>query len=252
MARQAKRRTQTETSATFRAVAYYRVSSQDQADSHLGLDAQATRCQGVATAKGWELVNTYADEGISGGKPPSKRPGLASLLDDTRAGKVDAVIVAAVDRLARDAEFALAFERELTQRGVALLSCRETFDTSTAAGKLSFTVTCAIGEYERNVGAERTKAALGELGKTTGDKGGKMPYGYCRVGEAGAVEVDEARANGDTLRQIADALNADQVAPPGRGRQWHASSVMDVLDNADAYQGGPRADSPARWPVILN
>lgn len=248
-----------------RVVAYYRVSSEEQAISGLGLDAQRAKCQGMAAAKGWNLVNEYSDEGISGGKPPRRRPGLAGLLDDVRAGQVDAVIVAALDRLARDAEFTLTFERELRERGVALLSCRETFDTSTAVGKMFLTMLAAVGEFERNVGAERTKAALGQLGKTTGDKGGKVPYGYARAGENGdaLVEVDghaapvvrrifQHRADGWTLREIADALNADQVMTPRKGNRWHPSSVMDVLGNEDAYRGGRRADSPVNWPPILN
>ncbi len=152
--------------AQVRAVAYYRVSSQEQADSGLGLDAQAARVAGMAQAKGWTLTDTYSDEGLSGGKPPSKRPGLARLVADIREGKVDAVIVMKLDRLARDAEFQLSFERELGERGVALLSCAEVFDTTTATGRLFFTLWRDLLSMSAILAVNVQKPRLGVLGKS--------------------------------------------------------------------------------------
>lgn len=108
---------------------------------------------------------------------------------------------------------------------------------------------------------ERTTAGRNERGRRDGERGGRLPLGYRRAGD-GLVEVEkeaaavvrrifQLRAARLTLRQIADQLNAENVPTSQRGRRWHAASVRAVLLNVNAYRGGERADSPARWPSLL-
>src|SRR5437868_5966832 len=83
--------------------AYIRVSTEDQAESGLGMEAQRTRCKAMAQVKGWPEPTFYEDDGISGTKPVSKRPGLKLLVEDIMAGKIQAVIIPSLDRLGRTA-----------------------------------------------------------------------------------------------------------------------------------------------------
>src|SRR5262245_25772148 len=88
-------------STATRAAIYLRVSTEEQASDGYGLAVQRERCRAMATVKGWSIVAEFNDEGISGTKDASGRPGLAALLAAAEAGEIDAVIVLALDRLGR-------------------------------------------------------------------------------------------------------------------------------------------------------
>jgi DNA invertase Pin-like site-specific DNA recombinase len=81
------------------AIGYVRVSSEEQADSGLGLEAQRQRIVAFCEMKGLRLIEVYEDAGVSGGKPLSSRPSGSRLLNAARRGKV--VVVAKLDRLFR-------------------------------------------------------------------------------------------------------------------------------------------------------
>lgn len=259
MARRSKQKT--DAPRPNRAAIYMRVSTEEQAQGGLGLGAQRQRCEAMATAKGWEVGEIYADEGISGTRGPAQRPALARLLADCEAGQYCAVIILSLDRLGRSVLLLLDLVEQLGKYRVDLVSCKETLDTSTPTGKFIFTTLAAMAQLERDLTAERTAAALDERARTTGDRGGRVPLGYMRTD--GEIEVDTKRVgtvrlifklrdDGLTLRQIAEVLNRREVAPPRGGREWYAASVRDVLQNEATYRGGPRADSLVSWPPILN
>src|SRR5437588_6926692 len=116
--------------------AYIRVSTEDQSESGLGMDAQRTRCRAMTQVKGWPEPVFYEDDGISGTKPVSKRPGLKQLVEDITAGTIQAVIVLSLDRLGRTAKIIINLVEDLRVHNVALISCKESFDTSTPQGQL--------------------------------------------------------------------------------------------------------------------
>ena len=248
--------------AVTRAAIYLRVSTSDQAESGLGIAAQNTRCRAMAEVKGWQVVGTYADEGISGTKDSLGRPELARLLADCQAGLIDAVIILGLDRLGRKTRLVLDLVDGLASYGVELVSCKESLDTTTATGKFVLTLFAGLAQLERDQTSERTVAALTELGNDKGYKGGRIPLGYIRRVEDGVIEVEpsgaatvkrvfELRQAGLTMRAIAAELNRTGV-PTGKGGQgWYASSVKEILDNGPVYQGAKRYESDQTWPVIL-
>lgn len=242
--------------------AYLRVSTDEQAESGLGIAAQRTRCEGMAAAKGWPAPVEYADQGISGTKDPKDRPALAHLLADVRAGHVDAVITLSYDRLARKTLIVLDLVEAFTRGGAVLVSCKEQLDTSTPHGQFMLTQYAALAQLERDLIAQRTRDALAELGRTTGDRGGRMPYGYLRLGDgrlriepsAAAIvrRIFNASRRGESLRDIARKLNAAEISAPLGGRGgWRHTTVASILSNRALYAGGKRADSAQRWPAIL-
>lgn len=248
--------------AITRVAAYLRVSTDMQARSGLGLGDQRRQVEAMATVKGWPAPQVYVDEGISGTKESLRRPALAALMAAVEAGEIDAIIVNSIDRLARKARLTLELAEAFERSGVRLISCKESIDTTTPSGRLVFGVLAMMAEYERELIAERVRAALAEHSRRDGEAGGRLPYGYLRDEEKRLrVSLEQARIvrrifayrygpDRMTLRQIAARLNRGGYHSP-QGAHWHHSSVAAVLANAMYYRGGLRGASALRWPVIL-
>ena len=243
-----------------RVAAYLRVSTEMQARSGLGLGDQRAKVTAMATVKGWPEPRLYVDEGISGTKESRDRPALLQMMSAAAAGEIDAIIINSIDRLARKARLTLELMDELERHGVILVSCKENIDTTTPAGHLVITVLAAIAQLERDMIAERTRAALAEHSRRDGESGGRLPYGYLRHEKGLTVDREQARVvrriftlreEGATLRAIAAYLNKRRYPSP-QGKHWHHSSVAAVLANRDYYRGGLRGASVLRWPMILN
>jgi len=219
----------------------------------------------MATVKGWVPACVFTDEGISGTKGADERPGLAAMLAAIDAGDIDAVIVYALDRLARSTRLVLEYVDRLAAHGAAIVSCKESLDTGTPAGQFVLTMFAALGQLERDTIVARTTDGRNARGLRDGEKGGRLPMGYRRImaaaratGEVEIVDLEAAivrsifamRATGATLATIAGNLNAAGHTTR-RGRQWHASSVREIILNEADYRGGPRNGSVMSWPAIL-
>ncbi|MBI1294291.1 hypothetical protein GC175_04955 [bacterium] len=256
-----------------RTAIYLRVSTEEQGDKY-GLDVQDTMTRAMATVKQWQVVEPpFVDDGLSGTLDVESRPALAALLAAAEDGKIDAVIVSALDRLGRKTSLVLALVERLAKHGVIIVSCKESLDTSTPSGQFVLTMFAALAQLERDTIVERTTNGRNQRGKVDGEKGGRVPMGYRRIevepetDESGkrkpvlnvAVDKDGAklvtwifreRAKGQTLTAIADGLNKDGHTT-ARGGRWHASSVREILLNEDAYRGGKRGESGLQWPKLL-
>src|SRR6266851_1384522 len=93
--------------SALRIAAYLRVSTDEQAESGLGIDAQRTQVRAMAVVKGYPAPTEYVDNGISGTKDVDKRPALQALMTDVQAGGVDVVIIPSLDRLGRKSRIIL-------------------------------------------------------------------------------------------------------------------------------------------------
>ena len=243
-----------------RVAAYLRVSTDMQARSGLGLGDQRRQVELMAQLKGWPAPAIYADEGVSGTKETRDRAALRRMMEAVAAGEVDAVIINSIDRLSRRSRISLELSDEIARHGVRLVSVKENFDMDTPSGRLIFGFMAQLAEYERDLIADRVRAALAEHSRRDGESGGRLPYGYLRV-ESGGLRVDPQqarivrriftlRAEGLTLRAIAARLNQRHYASP-QGAHWHHSSVAAVLANEMYYRGMLRGASAVCWPVIL-
>src|SRR4051794_31575491 len=115
-----------------RAAVYLRVSSEEQIDG-TSLTTQEERCTAYCTAQGWTVQDVYIDPGISGAS--ASRPALDRMLAAVRAGSVDVVVVAKLDRLGRSAAHMAPLLSEFDDRNVAFVSLAEQWDTSTPTGR---------------------------------------------------------------------------------------------------------------------
>jgi DNA invertase Pin-like site-specific DNA recombinase len=150
-----------------------------------------------ARARGWEIVDTYTDHGISGAK--ERRPQLDRMMKDARKRRFDAILVWRSDRLFRSLRHMVECIEELSGLGVGFVSAREPFDTTTPTGKLMLHLVAAFAEFERAVLIERVRAGLAVARR----KGKRL--GRPRV----RVDVDRARelrAQGMPLRAVARSV----------------------------------------------
>jgi DNA invertase Pin-like site-specific DNA recombinase len=138
-----------------RAAIYGRVSTDDQTT-----DNQLVALREVAARRGWEVVDVYIDQGISGAKGRDKRPSFDQLLKDASRRKFDVVMAWAIDRMGRSLRDLLDTIAHLEATGVDLYLDQQNIDTTTPAGKLLFQVTGAFAEFEHSMIQQRVKAGL--------------------------------------------------------------------------------------------
>jgi DNA invertase Pin-like site-specific DNA recombinase len=170
MARTSKAQTDSQ-----QAIAYIRVSTSGQAEDGVSLDAQRSKIAAWCEVMGYELVQVFADEGISG-HSMEKRAGLQVAVDTVCvSGAV--LVVYSLSRLARNARETLELGERLNKAGADLVSLSEKIDTTSAAGKMVFRMLAVLAEFERDQVSERTTMAL-QYKKALGEKlGGRVPYG---------------------------------------------------------------------------
>lgn len=222
-----------------RVTAYYRVSTEAQGRSGLGLDAQRRAVQTLCESRGWSIAAEFTE--IESGKR-NDRPQLDAALSHTRLTGAK-LVVAKLDRLSRDAAFTL----NLRNSGVDF-TCADNPDVN----RLTIGLLAVINEDERERISERTKAALAAAkarGQRLGNPNGAAALRRAAKGNGASVKAIKAGADefADALREtieglkargrcslasIASELNAAHIKTT-RGGKWYPSSVRNLLSRLD-------------------
>ena len=237
MGRKAKQNTESNSKL---AVAYIRVSTEEQASEGVSLDAQEAALRAYCTMRGLTLVELVSDAAVSAGKPLATREGGRRVLDLVKRGEVGSVVAWKLDRLFRDCADCLTTTGRWDKAEVALHLVDmggQAIDTSTAMGRFFLTVMAGAAEMERNLVRERTSAGMAHK-KAKGERVGTVPYGSRLAGDGVALEENNEeqeviarlkalRAEGLTLQAITDRLNTDGT--PARGKRWHLTTVARLL-----------------------
>lgn len=113
--------------------AYIRVSTERQVEGY-SIDGQITQIEQFCHFDGYDLVDIYADRGISG--KSMNRPALQRMLQDAKNGKLDCVIVYKINRLARNTSDLLTIVEELHRQNVEFFSLSERMEVKNSTGKL--------------------------------------------------------------------------------------------------------------------
>ena len=158
---------------------------------------QTRELEQFAQARGWRLVDSYLDLGISGSK--DKRPELDRLMADAHRRKFDVVIVWKFDRFARSVSHLLRALETFNALGIAFVSLSEQMDTTTPTGKMVFTVLGAVAELERSLIAERVRAGL----RNAVAKGKRLGRPCVMLD---AARIATLRGQGHSMREIAAEL----------------------------------------------
>lgn len=139
---------------------YERVSTEEQALRGFSIETQIDNLEEYCKKNHMKIVDHYTDEGISGAKPPMKRPALHRLLEDVKAGKIDMILFTKLDRWFRSVKEYFKVQEILEKNGVEWKAIQENYDTTTANGQMAITIFLAVAQNERDKGAERVRAVL--------------------------------------------------------------------------------------------
>lgn len=227
-----------------KACVYTRVSTQEQANEGYSIEEQERMCKAAIESKGWIYVKTYSDPGISG--RTMDRPGLQQMIEDIKAGQIEAVVIYKLDRLSRKQRDTMTIIEDIfLKEDIALVSLNETLDTTTPWGRAMIGILSSFNQMESENIQVRTSMGRAAKVKEGGYAGGKPPIGYrvvdgCLVivpEEAEIVRtVFELRKQGGTLIGIADELNKRGYKTKKGGAFLH-SAVQTILNNEETYRG---------------
>lgn len=164
-----------------RAGLYERVSTDEQALHGYSIGTQIATLEEYCRENNIKIVNHYTDEGISGAKPPLKRPALQRLLNDVQAGKIDIIIFTKLDRWFRSVQEYYKVQEILDKHNVAWKTILEDYNTATADGRLKVNIMLSVAANERERDSERVKAVLKhKIKNKEAAFGGKAPWGFIK------------------------------------------------------------------------
>lgn len=221
-------------------VGYIRVSTDDQVDHGVSLDAQRDKVRAFAEARGLPLVRLIEDGGFSA--KTLDRPGMRSAIRFISEGGAG-IVVAKLDRLTRSLRdwTALVEDHFSAEGGPRLLSASEEIETRTASGRFVLNILMAVAQCEREMIVERTGQAMRHK-RSKGERLGTVPYGWMldpdgktllpcpREVNAMAVMVN-LRNSAWSLRAIAEEMDRLGFAPRSSGK-WAVSTVAKLLTEA--------------------
>lgn len=225
-----------------RFVSYLRVSTNGQGRSGLGLEAQRQAVAAHVAATGGQLVAEFQE--VESGKQ-ADRPQLTAALAACRTRRA-VLIIARLDRLARNARFLLSVVEGSGAGGVVF--CDLPTVPAGPVGKFLVTQMAAVAELEAGLISQRTRAALAAAKARGVRLGNPNPVPatpamaaaarQARRRQAAARRADvlavvcQVQAEGaGSLRAIAAALRAHGVRAPAGGERWSAAQVRRLLQS---------------------
>ncbi len=219
-----------------KAIAYYRVSTQRQGASGLGLEAQRAAVESFCASHGYQVAAGAEYQDVESGKH-NERPGLRHALADAKARRAT-LLIAKLDRLSRNASFIMA----LRDSGVAFIAC-----DLPEANTLTVGIMALLAQQERELISTRTRAALSAL-KARGVRLGSPRNNLTDATRAKATRAKREKAiqaaNGSlrhavnyrkagySLARIAEELN-ESGQRARRGGKWTATQVSRLLSLAE-------------------
>ncbi len=192
---------------------YARVSTDEQT-----VDAQLRDLREYATNRVWTNVHEFVDKGISGSK--DSRPAWNILWDDIQKGRVNVLLVHALDRLGRSLPHLVKIITTCVERNITLVSFRENIDLSTSTGRMIVGIFSVLAEYELSMIRERTKAGM-RAAKARGSQIGQKRRHFdkrkaTRLRDQGWGQIKIARQLGIGVGRVNAWVNNEYVAPDQR------------------------------------
>jgi len=228
-----------------RVAAYCRVSS-DSADQLHSYAAQIKAYTSLIDEHdGWELVDIYADEGLTGTKMDT-REDFKRLMHDCRKGKIDKVVVKSISRFARNTRDCLVTLRELSSLGVTVKFEKENIDTGTLTSELMVSVFGTLAQ-EESISISKNQRMSYQRRMERGEFiTCKAPFGY-RLMDGKNLEIVPEKAvyvkwiyeeylKGRSLEWLADRMTETGIPTTDGGKRWYAFTIMYILTN-EKYVG---------------
>lgn len=219
-----------------RAVCYLRVSTAGQAVDGYGLDAQEAAIRQYVGHLGYDVVAIIRDEGVSGTLPAHERPGLMQAIGLLGTGDTDTLVIARLDRLARDLttqEAILAqcwgLCADVHSADLGLIHQDDPDDPMRTAMRQMVGV---FAQLDRALVIKRLRDGRRAKVATGGKGSGSYPYGWCKSGEVPTEQrvltyIRRLRDLGQPWQAIAEDLNVEGLTPRSVAR-WSAANVAKV------------------------
>jgi site-specific DNA recombinase len=225
--------------------AYCRVStdSKEQKESY---ENQVNHYnQHIGNNPNWDLVDIYADEGISG-TSTKDRVEFNRMIEDARAGRIDLILTKNISRFSRNTMDLLKYVRELKERGIAVLFEKENINTLESAGEVFLTIFSSVAQDESRNISENSK-----WGIKKGFRDGKVHCNTTRFlgynkDEEGELIINDKEAeivrriyteylDGKSYQAIAKGLMNDKINTVTGNIKWWDSSITIILTNEKYY-----------------
>lgn len=194
-----------------RVALYCRVSTEDQARHGISIEAQLEALRQWAEREGHIIVGEYVDAGISGKKPPGKRPEMSRLFRDLDNGaKIDILGFCKLDRFFRSVKLYYQAVEVLDRYGVAWQAIQEDYETVTASGRMKVNIMLSVAENEADRTGERIKAVFEHKVSLGQAITGSCPFGFM-LEDKRLVHSPDAPAAREAFELFASAGNVSAV-----------------------------------------
>lgn len=228
-----------------RVAAYCRVSSdsEDQRNSFAAQNAYYTEF--ITSKENWELVDIYADEGITG-TSAKKRPDFQRLLTDSRKGRIDKVLVKSISRFARNTKDCLEATRELKSLGISVVFEEQNIDTSVVSGEMLTAIFAACAQAESESISKNVRWGVQKRMQSGTYLPPHQPFGYYIDEQEIRIHLPQAEyvceifnryLAGENVVEIAAYMKAEQKCHPELANwTWNHRTISCILRN-EKYLG---------------
>ena len=225
---------------TLRVAAYCRVSSDSSDQLHSYASQIRKYTEEISHHQGWELVDIYADEGLTGTRM-EQREDFNRMMADCRKGRIDKVLVKSVSRFARNTKDCLAALRELMSLGVTVYFEKENINTETLTTELMVSVSGALAQQESISTSQNQRISY----KRRMERGEfitcKAPLGY-RLVDGKSLEIVDTEAKiirwifdqylaGFSTAWIAKEMTRRRIPTSWNRGIWHEQTIRKILGN---------------------
>ena len=205
-----------------RAIAYVRVSTEDQVLDGASLAAQENLLRSSAKLRGYDLVDVVIEAGVSG--KSLARPQMQKALARMAVGDAVILMATALDRLTRSTGDLDSLLKISVKQGWRLLALNGDVDTTTAMGEAFIGIAAVFAQLERRLIGERTRAGMVQK-RLEGQHLGRRST----MNPALVARIRTDRSNGVSWRRIAAALTEDSsIRTPCGNQVWSVSSVQSA------------------------
>ncbi|MFR2928218.1 MAG: recombinase family protein [Oscillospiraceae bacterium] len=218
-----------------RVAAYARVSSssEDQLNSYRVQNQYYSEL--ISSNPDWEMVDIYADEGITG-TSVEKRENFQRMMQDCRKGKIDRILVKSISRFARNTKDCLAAVRELKELGVSVQFEEQGIDTSKVSSEMVTAIMASLAQKGSESISGNVRWGVQKRMQDGTYLPSSLPFGYTMIEKS--IQIDETQAEivreiytaylaGKNVDEIAEKLNQTQAG----SRRWYNTTIRYILSN---------------------
>jgi len=219
-----------------RIAAYARVSSssEDQLNSYRVQNQYYSEL--ISGNPDWEMVDIYADEGITG-TSVEKREDFQRMMQDCRKGKIDRILVKSISRFARNTKDCLAAVRELKELGVSVLFEEQGIDTARVSSEMVTAIMASLAQKGSESISGNVRWGVQKRMQDGTYVASSAPYGYRLVNLQLEIQPEEAEIvrwifkrylEGANIQEIARELNERHSEQP---HKWYKTTISYILSN---------------------